>query len=69
MADWGEVRRVVERPELNADGELVTVVVISAVTARGTPFTLSVPADEYEPELANERLAARAIKLDALYLM
>lgn len=66
MAEWGQVKRIMERTRLTERGDLERVYRVEAVTAKGTSFTMDLTEAESEPKKANQLLAAKAAKLDAL---
>jgi len=66
MADWGEVKRIVERMVMDEKGELSKVYHADATTARGITFSMNIPEDELDPDNVAKMLGEKAAKLDAL---
>ena len=66
MAEWGEVKRIVERKVMNERGELGTAYHVDAVTKGGIIFSADIPEDQTDAETVDRILGEKAAKLDAL---
>jgi len=65
MAEF-KVERIIETYEMLPDGTLRKIYEITATTAKGVTFSLSIAEIEFTKEEAERRLRARARELDAL---
>ena len=66
MAEWGEVKRIVERMTMDEKGELHKVYHAEATTAGGITFTMDIPDDELDSDHVDQVLGEKARALDAL---
>lgn len=66
MAEWGEVKKIVERMTMDEKGELHKVYHAEAVSAGGITFTMDIPEDELDTDHVDSVLGDQARTLDAL---
>jgi len=66
MAQEYKVERIIETYEMLPDGTLRKIYEITATTALGVTFTITIPEAEFRKETAEKRLRERAAEIDAI---
>jgi len=64
MAQEYRVERIIETYEMLPDGTLRKIYEITATTALGVAFTLTIPEADFRKEIAAKRLRERAAEID-----
>lgn len=66
MAEWGGVKKIVERMVMDEKGELSKVYHAEAATAKGITFSMDIPDNELDAGHVDQVLGEKAAKLDKL---
>jgi len=66
MAQEYKVERIIETYEMLPDGTLRKVYEITATTALGVAFTITIPEADFRKEIAEKRLRERALEIDSI---